>query len=156
MPLRWMTTQEYPTFYAASIIAQQQLEAVGFVIDMQVIDWATLLERRGQEGEWDVFCTSHGFVPDPSQITLVGQMGTYPGWYDSEESLALAEELLAESEFEARFALWEELQANIYAEIPSVKVGDAAEAAYYSENVGGWPATVERGVPYWNLWLNDA
>ncbi len=155
-PLRFMTSQEYPSFYAASVIAQQQLEAVGFVIDLQVIDWATLLERRGQEDEWDVFCTSHGFVPDPSQITLVGQMGTYPGWYDSEPSLALAEELLAETEFDARYALWEELQHNIYTEIPSVKVGDAAEAAYYSEQVGGWPATVERGVPYWNLWLKNA
>ena len=154
-PLRFMTTQEYPAFYAASVIAQQQLEAVGFVIDLQVIDWATLLERRGQEGEWDVFCTSHGFVPDPSQITLVGQMGSYPGWYDSEASLALAEELLAETEFEKRFAIWEELQHNIYTEIPSVKVGDAAEAAYYSDQVGGWPATVERGVPYWNLWLKQ-
>jgi peptide/nickel transport system substrate-binding protein len=155
-PLRFMTSQEYPSFYAASVIAQQQLEAAGFTIDLQVIDWATLLERRGQEGEWDVFCTSHGFVPDPSQITLVGQMGTYPGWYDSEASMALAEELLAETDFEARYALWEELQHNIYTEIPSVKVGDAAEAAYYSEQVGGWPAAVERGVPYWNLWLKDA
>ena len=155
-PVRFMTTQEYPSFYAASVIAQQQLEAAGFVIDLQVIDWATLLERRGQEGEWDVFCTSHGFVPDPSQITLVGQMGTYPGWYDSEASLALAEDLLAEADFEARYAIWEELQTNIYTEIPSVKVGDAAEAAYYSEQIGGWSPTVERGVPYWNLWLKDA
>jgi peptide/nickel transport system substrate-binding protein len=155
-PLRFMTTQEYPAFYAASVIAQQQLEAVGFTIDLQVIDWATVLERRGKEDEWDVFCTSHGFVPDPSQITMVGQMGTYPGWYDSEASLALAEELLAETDFDKRFAIWEELQHNIYTEIPAVKVGDAAEAAYYSEQVGGWPLAVERGVPYWNLWLKDA
>src|SRR5690606_38324997 len=53
-------------------------------------------------------------------------------------------------------AIWEELQTNIYTEIPSVKVGDAAEAAYYSEQTGGWSPTVERGVPYWNLWLKDA
>jgi len=70
--------------------------------------------------------------------------------------MKLAEDLLAESDFEKRYALWEELQHNIYTEIPSVKVGDAAEAAYYSDQVGGWPATVERGVPYWNLWLKNA
>ena len=154
-PVRFMTTQEYPSFYAASVIAQQQLEEAGFVVDLQVIDWATLLERRGQEGEWDVFCTSHGFVPDPSQVTWVGQMGTYPGWYDSEASLALAADLLAETDFDKRFAIWEELQFNAYTEIPSVKVGDAAEASYYSDQVGGWPATTERGVPYWNLWLKQ-
>ncbi|HEV2128016.1 MAG TPA: ABC transporter substrate-binding protein [Thermomicrobiales bacterium] len=155
-PVRFMTTQEYPQFYSASVIAQQQLEAVGFTIDLQVIDWATLIERRAQEDEWDVFCTSHGFVPDPSQITLVGQMGVYPGWYDSEESLALAEELLAEQDFETRYSIWEELQRNIYTEIPAIKVGDAASASYFSERLGNWIEQVERGVPYWNLWLEDA
>jgi peptide/nickel transport system substrate-binding protein len=154
-PVRFMTTQEYPSFYAASVIAQQQLEEAGFTIDLQVIDWATLLERRGQEGEWDVFCTSHGFVPDPSQITWVGQMGTYAGWYDSEASMALATDLLAETDFERRYEIWEELQHNAYTEIPSVKVGDAAEASYYSDQIGGWPISTERGVPYWNIWLKQ-
>lgn len=154
-PLRFMTTQEYPSFYNASVIAQQQLEDVGFIIDLQVIDWATLIERRSQEDEWDVFCTSHGFVPDPSQITLVGQMGVYPGWYNSEESLALADDLLSETDFDTRYSIWEELQHNIYTEIPAIKVGDASLASYYSEQVGGWVQQVERGVPYWNLWLNE-
>jgi peptide/nickel transport system substrate-binding protein len=154
-PVRFMTTQEYPSFYAASVIAQQQLEAVGFVIDLQVTDWATVIERRSQEDVWDVFCTSHGFVPDPSQITMVGQMGVYPGWYESEPSAKLASDLLSEPDFDTRYAIWEELQHNIYTEIPAVKVGDASLASYYSESIGGWVEQVERGVQYWNLWLEE-
>ena len=152
-PVRFMSTQEYPYFYNASVIAQQQLEAVGFVIDLQVTDWATVIERRAQEDAWDVFVTYHGLVTDPSQITMVGQMSVYPGWWDSEESLALADDLLSETEFEARYAVWEEIQRKIYTEIPSVKIGDASLASYYSEQIGGWVSQVERGVPYWNLWL---
>jgi peptide/nickel transport system substrate-binding protein len=155
-PIRFLSTQEYPFFYSASVIAQQQLEAVGFVIDLQVIDWATVIERRGNEDDWDVFVTYHGQVTDPSQLTLVGQMGTYPGWWDSEESLALADELLAETDFDARFAVWEQIQEKIYTEIPAVKLGDASLASYYSERIGGWTPIIQRGVPYWNLWLNDA
>ena len=155
-PIRFLSTQEYPFFYAASVIAQQQLEAVGFVIDLQVIDWATVIERRGKEDDWDVFVTFHGQVTDPSQLTLVGQMGTYPGWWDSEESLALADQLLGESDFDARFAVWEQIQEKIYTEIPAVKIGDASLASYYSERIGGWTPIIQRGVPYWNLWLNDA
>jgi len=154
-PVRFLSTQEYPFFYSASVIAQQQLEAVGFVIDLQVIDWATVIERRGQEDEWDVFVTYHGQVTDPSQLTLVGQMGTYPGWWDSEESLALADQLLSESDFDARYAIWEQIQERIYTEIPAVKIGDASLASYYSERVGGWTEYIQRGVQYWNLWLND-
>jgi peptide/nickel transport system substrate-binding protein len=155
-PIRFLSTQEYPYFYSASVIAQQQLEAVGFVIDLQVIDWATVIERRGKEDEWDVFVTFHGQVTDPSQLTLVGQMATYPGWWDSEESLALADQLLGETDFDARYAVWEQIQEKIYTEIPAVKLGDASLASYYSERIGGWTPLIQRGVPYWNLWLNDA
>jgi peptide/nickel transport system substrate-binding protein len=155
-PIRFLSTQEYPYFYSASVIAQQQLEAVGFVIDLQVIDWATVIERRGKDDEWDVFVTFHGQVTDPSQLTLVGQMATYPGWWDSEESLALADQLLGETDFDARYAVWEQIQEKIYTEIPAVKLGDAALASYYSERIGGWTPLIQRGVPYWNLWLNDA
>ena len=155
-PLRFMTTQEYPYFYSASVIAQQQLEAVGFVIDLQVTDWATVIERRAQEDAWDVFVTYHGLVTDPSQLTMVGQMSVYPGWWDSEESLALADDLLSETEFDARYAIWEEIQRKIYTEIPAVKIGDASIASYYLEQTGGWVSQVERGVPYWNLWLKES
>ena len=154
-PLRFLTSRERPTYYNASVIAQQQLEAVGFVIDMQVVDWATVFERRGQEDEWDIFVTGHGFVPDPSQITAVGQMGIYPGWWDSEESLALADDLLSETDFDARYSVWEEIQRKIYTEIPAVKLGDVNLTSYYSEQIGGWTSLTERGVPYWNLWLED-
>ena len=44
----------------------------------------------------------------------------------------------------------------IYTEIPAVKIGDASLASYYSERIGGWTPIIQRGVPYWNLWLNDA
>ncbi len=154
-PIRFLSTQEYPYFYSASVIAQQQLEAAGFVIDLQVIDWATVIERRGKEDDWDVFVTFHGQVTDPSQLTLVGQMGTYPGWWDSEESQALADQLLGEINFDARYAVWEQIQEKIYTEIPAVKIGDASLASYYSERLGGWTPIIQRGIPYWNLWLND-
>jgi len=154
-PLRFLSTQEYPYFYSASVLAQQQLEAVGFVIDLQVTDWATVIDRRSQEDAWEIFVTYHGMVTDPSQITMVGQMSVYPGWWDSEESLALADQLLSETDFDTRFAIWEQIQEKIYTEVPAVKVGDASIASYYSENIGGWVSQVERGVPYWNLWLKE-
>lgn len=154
-PIRFMTTQEYPYFFSASAIAQQQLEAVGFAVDLQVLDWATVLERRGQEDQWDVFVTFHGQSTDPSQLTLVGQMGTYPGWWDSEESLELADQLMGESDLDARYAIWEQIQEKIYTEIPAVKIGDAALASYYSEKIGGWVQQIERSVPYWNLWIKN-
>ena len=103
-PLRFMTTQEYSYMYGEAIVAKQQLEDVGITVDFRVTDWATVLENRAKPEAWEMFGTGHGFVPDPSQISYVGQMNIYPGWWSSESSLALAADLLAESDFDTRFA----------------------------------------------------
>jgi peptide/nickel transport system substrate-binding protein len=154
-PLRFMTTQEYSYMYGEAIVAQQQLEAVGITVDLQIMDWATVLERRAKPEEWDMFGTGHGFVPDPSQISYVGQMNQYPGWWSSESSLELAAELLAEADFETRMPIFEKIQEAHYTEIPAIKIGDSSNVSFRSEAVGGWDPQFERGVKFWNLWLNE-
>ncbi len=152
-PVRFMCTQEYSYMYGAAIVAKQQMEAGGFTVDLQVTDWATVLQRRAKPEEWDIFVTGHGFVPDPSQISYVGQMNIYPGWWSSEASLKLADELLSETDFDKRFALWKQIQMNMYTEIPAVKTGDSSNITVWSKKVGGYTTQLQRGVPYWNIWL---
>jgi peptide/nickel transport system substrate-binding protein len=152
-PIRFMTSQEYSFMYGAAIVIKQQLEAVGMAVDLQVSDWATVVERRTQPDAWDMFTSSHGFIPDPIQITFVGQMNQFPGWWSSEASLALAAELAAESEFAIRYPIWEQLQRNAYTEIPAIKIGDSSECMVRRDNVGGWTSQIERAIMYWNLWL---
>jgi peptide/nickel transport system substrate-binding protein len=122
-------------------------------IDLQVSDWATVVEQRVKPDAWDMFTSAHGFVPDPMQITIVGQMNQFPGWWNSEASLALASQLAAESEFEVRYPIWEQIQGNVYTEIPAIKIGDSSECTVRRDNVGGWTPQTERAIMYWNLWL---
>ncbi|CAA9575416.1 MAG: hypothetical protein AVDCRST_MAG19-3286 [uncultured Thermomicrobiales bacterium] len=154
-PIRFMTTQEYSYMYGEAIVAKQQLEAAGMVVDLQVIDWATLLERRAKPEEWDIFSTGHGFVPDPSQISYVGQMNEYPGWWSSEGSLALAAQLLAAADFDTRKGLFDRIQTAHYTEIPAIKIGDSSNVSFRSDAIGGWDGQFERGIKFWNLWLNE-
>ena len=65
--------------------------------------------------------------------------------------LVVADQLLGEIEFDARYAVWEQIQEKIYTEIPAVKIGDASLASYYSERLGGWTPIIQRGIPYWNV-----
>lgn len=154
-PLRFLTTQEYSYMYGEAIVAKQQLEAVGITVDLQVTDWATVLEQRAIPEAWEMFGTGHGFVPDPSQISYVGQMNIYPGWWSSESSLALAADLLSEGDFDARKATFEKIQTAHYTEIPAIKIGDSSNVSFRSDKVGGWDGQFERGVKYWNLWINE-
>jgi ABC-type transport system substrate-binding protein len=46
-----MTTQEYKWMYDLALLTKQQLEVVGFIIDLQVVDWATLVKLRNNPKE---------------------------------------------------------------------------------------------------------
>jgi peptide/nickel transport system substrate-binding protein len=154
-PLRFMCTQEYSYMYGAAIVMKQQLEDIGITVDFRVTDWATVLENRAKKDAWEMFVTGHGFVPDPSQISYVGQMNVYPGWWSSESSLAAASDLLSESEFDTRFAIWEDIQLAAYTEIPALKIGDSSICSFRSEKLGGWDPQFERGGKYWNFWIKE-
>jgi peptide/nickel transport system substrate-binding protein len=154
-PLRFLATQEYSYMYGEAIVAQQQLESVGITVDLQVTDWATVLERRAIPEEWDMFVTGHGFVPDPSQISYVGQMNQYPGWWSSERSLALASQLAAEADFEVRKGIFDQIQTAHYTEIPAIKIGDSSNVSFRSDKLAGWDPQIERGLKFWNFWLDE-
>ena len=51
--------------YNYALITKQQLEELGMVIDLQVVDWATLVQRRNNPQMYDIFTTGMAFVPDP-------------------------------------------------------------------------------------------
>jgi peptide/nickel transport system substrate-binding protein len=152
-PIRFMSTQEYGYMYATSTVAVQQLEEVGFKIDHQVTDWATVVENRAKPEAWEMFVTGHGFVPDPSQISYVGGINVYPGWWSDPDSIDLSTQILQLSTFEERMPVWEQIQTNAYNQIPALKIGDGATISSHSDKVQGMTTQFEEGFIYWNLWI---
>ena len=77
-PVRFMTTQEYKWMYDFALVTKQQLEDVGFNIDLQVLDWATLVKRRNNPKEYEAFTTGTGMIYEPTAYTVLSC--TWPGW----------------------------------------------------------------------------
>ena len=121
-PIRLLVSTNYKEHFDQATVFTRQLAEAGINVEMVVTDWATLLTLRGQPGEWDLFMTHHGTIPDPVLLTVMND--TYPGWWASDEKHALAAELTGSSDLEARGETWGELQALIYEQVPVVKVGD--------------------------------
>jgi len=151
-PIRFMTTQEYRDQYNAAVVGRQQLEEAGFVIDLQVYDWATLTDRRNDPEAWDIFTTGISFKPDPTMVSMM-QLCDWPGWWCSDPSMALLEKLRTESDFEARYDIWEQLQQLFYEEIPHIKLGDSQPVSARSSQVQGLVRQTQIGVILWNVWL---
>ena len=149
-PVRWIVTTEYEHHYKPALVAKSQLEEVGFKIDLQVLDWATVVQRRNKAELWDVFSTAFVFVPEPSTSAQV--LCEWPGWWCSAEKDQLLQAMGRELDPKKRYALWEKVQAVFYADAARIKFGDYFRLDARRKDVQGY----EPGpyMHFWNVWLD--
>ena len=148
-PVRWITTKEYQWMYKNALVARQQLEAVGFKIDLQVVDWATLVQRRNKPEVWDVFSTGFTFNPEPAYNTAT--LCNWPGWWCHEDKDQWMDAMAREGDPKKRKAMWDKVQQIFYEDVGRVKFGDSFSLEALRNNVQGWQSKGE--LPLWNVWL---
>jgi len=148
-PVRWITTREYEWMYKNALVARQQLEAVGFKVDLQVVDWATLVQRRNKPELFDVFSTGITFNPEPAFNT--GVQCNWPGWWCHDDKEKWLDAVARESDPRKRKAFWEKVQALFYEDVGRVKFGDYFSLEVSRKEVRGFRATPELAL--WNVWL---
>src|SRR5215813_11524523 len=149
-PVRWMVTTEYEHHYKPALVVKSQLEEVGLKIDLQVSDWATVVQRRNKAELWDIFSTAFVFVPEPTVTPQV--LCDWPGWWCNPEKDALLQAMGRESDLKKRQALWEKIQTAFYADAARIKVGDYFRLDARRKDVMGY----EPGpyMHFWNVWLD--
>jgi peptide/nickel transport system substrate-binding protein len=149
-PVRWMATKEYEFMYKNALVARQQLEEAGFVVDLQVVDWATQNQRQDKAELWDVFSTGFVFSADPA--LHVAMRCTFAGWWCHEEKERLLGELRAEGDPKKRKAIIERIQAIYYEDVGTVKIADYFTLDAARRELRGPFRTAPR-MYFWNSWL---
>ena len=149
-PIRFMTTQEYKWMYDFALLTKQQLEDVGFNIDLQVVDWATLVKRRNNSKEYDVFTTGIGAIYDPYHAVFLSP--NWPGWTTDEDIARIQAELARETDQKKRFALWEQQTRQFFEKVPVIRYGDLFGLRAIGNPVKGFNESTER-IRFYNVWL---
>ncbi len=146
-PLRILTSRQYEFHYKMAQVAAEYLKQAGFTVDLQVVDWATLTQRRGDPALWDIYITHSPFLPEPA---LIGQLSeSSPGWWSTPARKKVVDAFNTESDPAKRPALWAEVQKVIYDETPSIKIGDFNALSAQSPKLEG---VVPAPWPYfWNV-----
>lgn len=135
-PIRLLATQEDLGDYNAAVVAQQQLQAAGFTVELEVSDEATLEENIEDDERWDMTTNAYVFRPDPVLIAAFASC-TADGKWCTEEKVAAVERLQTESDFAARFEAFEELQRLWYEQAPAIKFVNNYGVAALSSRVHG-------------------
>ncbi|HEV8674090.1 MAG TPA: ABC transporter substrate-binding protein [Methylomirabilota bacterium] len=149
-PIRFMTTQEYKWMYDFALVSKQQLEDIGMNIDLQVVDWATLVKRRNNSKEYDAFTTGIGPAYDPTNLVVLSC--AWPGWNCDEETQRLKSEMSKETDYKKRVALWEQQTKLFFEKAPVIRYGDLFGMRAASKKLKGLNEKTER-PRFYNVWL---
>jgi peptide/nickel transport system substrate-binding protein len=149
-PVRFMTTKEYEYHYKTALVASQQLEQAGFTVDLQVYDWATLVQRRNKPELFDVFTT--GIVGMPADPAFTASIDcNWPGWWCLEEKNRLVDQLVREADPKKRKPIWDRIQQLFYEDAGRIKFGDYYSLEAYRKELKGFRPTST--IVFWNVWL---
>jgi peptide/nickel transport system substrate-binding protein len=146
--VRILTSQQYEFHYKMALVAAEYLKQAGFKVDMQVVDWATLTQRRQDPALWDIFITHSPFLPEPALIDFPSKDA--PGWWDTPRRNQVLDAFNRATTQDERVKRWADVQQAIFDEVPFIKVGDFNAVAAKSPALQGvtpapWPY-------FWNAW----
>ncbi len=148
--VRILTSRQYDFHYNRALIMAEQLKKAGFKPELNVVDWATLVQRRSDSKLWDVYITHSGQFPEP--MLSPPQLGEgAPGWWSTPAKQAALAAFNRETVPAKRAALWGAVQKVVYDEVPYINVGKFNSLAARAPNINGfqsatWPF-------FWNVSL---
>lgn len=141
-PLRILTSRQYEFHYKMAQVAAEYLKQAGFAVELMVVDWATLTQRRTDPALWDIYITHSPFLPEPALTGILSEAS--PGWWSTPARKKAVDAFNSEPDPAKRPALWGEVQKVIYAEVPAIKIGDFNALSAQAPKVTGvdpapWP-----------------
>jgi len=133
-PIRWLTSRDYDYQYRGTLIAVDQVSAVGFDSEIIVRDWATTVSIRSDPTAWDVFIGNFTIAPEPEMIayltpTYLNSYGGSPEFRDAMERLAKTTDVTE------RQRIWGEGQQAFYEDAGAIQMANTFLLNAYSSDV---------------------
>lgn len=132
-------------------LLKQELESVGFTVDLQALDAATFGSTRTDSSKWDIFLAGGTAYSDP--LTVVFLNDGFPGWWNTQEKASLMADVTAGEDLSARKPAWDKVQQLIWDDLPFVKLGHEPRLVVTAALVGGFEPTQGTVRGFYNIWL---
>lgn len=136
---------------SAQVLADK-LKTAGFNVDLQVMDWATVLARRTKKDGWSVYGVHAGGFDLGSPLTNVMvafNCVDFTGWQCDSRLTPLLEAFGKAPEEADRKKIAAEIQAVMYDQAPAIPWGQFAQPAAYRATLRG---LIPSAIPiFWNI-----
>jgi peptide/nickel transport system substrate-binding protein len=145
-----------PTSSQAALVMVDALKRAGFVVEEQVMDWATLLQRRAKREGWSLFAVYSNGADMSSPLThfyVSNNCSEYPGWSCDERITPLLTAFAFADTPERRRKVAEQIQVYAYESTPAVMWGQFTVPTGYRNTLTG---LIPSSFPmFWNVDVPD-
>jgi peptide/nickel transport system substrate-binding protein len=149
---------DFATIGPLGDITYDMLKKIGINVEMQATDWGSVVQRRAtkesvEKGGWSIFHTwfTGGTILNPvvtASFRGLGPTGWF-GWYENPKVEQLTQDWLDANSDDERKKSAAAIQAENYAQVPTVTLGQfQIPTAYRKSLVGKLEAT---GPMFWNV-----
>ena len=159
-PIVIMAPGDVVTLKAQPIVAAQLLREVGFKVDVQAMDWQTLVSRRVSqkpqtEGGWNLFFTNQvtADVMNPIVNVMIsgrGKNGGWFGWPDDPKMEALRDAFARSLSPDEQKKIAADIQKEVYDQVTYIPLGQYRIVNAWRKSLSGvldGPAT----PVFWNI-----
>ncbi len=152
-PLRMITNKRYSDNFDTAVLVQAMAQEAGIAIDLEVLDWATELDRYTR-GDYQLMAFPYSARLDPSltYATFIGSKAAVPRFvWDDPEAIALLNQSMTETDTAARQAIFDRMHGLMLRQMPLIVLYNQSAVGAVRANVHGfrnWPATQPR---YWGV-----
>ncbi|MFS0919666.1 ABC transporter substrate-binding protein [Brevibacillus sp. 179-C 1.1 NHS] len=149
-PIRLIATSSYDDHFKTAQVVAAQLTEAGFTVDLQIYEWATLLEKERNPANFDL--EIQGFSPKYDPTTIPWFYPQFPGKYESPKIMSLLTEWSTSGQGEQQQKLLGEFNRTVYAELPVIKITNEIGMGVIGSRIEGFGE--RKNITFWNTWLN--
>src|SRR5579875_525746 len=152
-----MLATDFPVLQAMGNVAADVLKRVGFNLDVQAMDWGTLVQRRAKKdspaaGGWNVFCTAFSGLDQFNPAGHVALRGNgakaWFGWPTAPKIESLREAWFAARDTAEQKKICEEIQKQAFIDVPYIPIGMYFQPTAHQSSIAG----LLKGLPlFWNV-----
>lgn len=152
-----MATTAYPQDVRAAQVIQAQLAPLGIDVTIDTREFGDWLERQAQ-GDYDTLILSWLVLLDPDDFFYAQHKSDGSFNVTGYENETLDDLLLrgrSETEFAARYAIYEQVNREIVRDAPFIYLYNPANVQAYRPTVEGYAARADQTIRFVTTWLND-
>ncbi|TGV07926.1 ABC transporter substrate-binding protein [Alcaligenaceae bacterium 429] len=156
-PIKLIANKRYPSSFDSAIMVQAMAAQVGLNIELEILDWATQLDRY-TSGNYSAMTFTYSARLDPSLNfeMISGDKSKQPRKvWDNAEARQLLQQSMISSDKAERQQLFDQLHALYMQDMPMLVFYNGTDVAALSPKVqgySGWPADKPR---FWNVYFGE-